>query len=96
MRAASAHRGTVQRLPIGLVSDVDDAFRLYERLSTEHRTECAPVAFGGEGFVRIAGQAYNTPTCPTPSAGERVHCGGEAAVVLGGGTPTLARWVNGR
>lgn len=47
------------RLPAGLLTGPDDAYLLYDRLSTEHRIESAPVWFGGEGFVRVAGQAYN-------------------------------------
>jgi isopenicillin-N epimerase len=48
------------RLPAGLLSGPDDVEPLYDRLSTEHHVECAPVWFGGEGFVRVAGQAYNS------------------------------------
>lgn len=48
------------RLPAGRLTGPDDAYPLYDRLSTEHRIESAPVWFGGEGFVRVAGQAYNS------------------------------------
>lgn len=49
------------RLPTGLLTGPGDVDVLYDRLSREHHVECAPVWFGGEGFVRVAGQAYNDP-----------------------------------
>ncbi len=47
------------RLPDGMLGGPGAVDALYDRLSTEHHAECAPVWFGGEGFVRIAAQAYN-------------------------------------
>jgi hypothetical protein len=47
------------RLPAGVRTDPGSIEAVYDRLSREHRIECAPMAFGDEAFVRIAGQAYN-------------------------------------
>lgn len=47
-------------LPTGMLTAPADVDVLYERLSTGHRFEVAPIFFGGHGYVRIAAAAYNT------------------------------------
>ncbi|MBA2550073.1 MAG: aminotransferase class V-fold PLP-dependent enzyme [Nocardioidaceae bacterium] len=50
------------RLPEGAFTDEAGAVAFYERLSFEHRMEVAPVWFSGSCYLRIAAQAYNTPS----------------------------------
>lgn len=47
-------------LPQGILQDPADVSRVYERLSSEHRIEVAPILFDGVGYVRVAAAPYNT------------------------------------
>jgi isopenicillin-N epimerase len=48
------------QLPEGLLQGPEDAKRLYERLSVEHRIEVGPIVFEEVGYLRVAAAPYNT------------------------------------
>lgn len=60
LHATPAPTMRMVRLPAGVFTDDAGAVAFYERLSSEHRIETAPVWFGGSCYLRIAAQAYNT------------------------------------
>jgi len=53
---------TLVRLPRGVVSTEDDASAFHVRLAKQLKIEALPVAWNGDGYIRLSAQAYNAPS----------------------------------